>query len=101
MTERRNISRVDYKANGVVVVCDTGDKYYVKTQNVSPLGMGITMSADTPDLVGEDIIIVAKTLIMYAKVNRQVKNPNGEYTVGINAKDFTPEILNYLFEHIG
>ena len=101
MEERRNISRVDYKANGVVVVCETGDKFFVRTKNVSPLGMGITMSPDVPDLVGKDIIIVANTLIMYADVSRQVTNDDETYTVGIHARPFTPEVLEYLFQHIG
>ena len=100
MEERRNISRVDYAAKGVVVVCDTGDKYYVETKNVSPLGMGVIMPEGSPDIVGKDIIIVASTLIMYADVNRQVKNEDGTYTIGINAKQFTPEVLQYLFKHI-
>lgn len=100
MEERRNISRVDYKAKSVIVVCETGDRYFVETKNVSPLGMGIIMSADSPDIVGKDIIIVASTLIMYADVNRQEKNEDGTYTVGISAKEFTPEVLEYLFDHI-
>lgn len=100
MEERRNISRVDYSAKGVVVVCDTGEKYMVDTKNVSPLGMGIIMPVDSPDIIGKDIIIVASTLIMYADVNRQVKNDDGTYTVGISARQFTPEVLQYLFSHI-
>lgn len=100
MEERRNISRVDYAAKGVIVVCDTGDKYFVDTKNVSPLGMGIIAPADLPDIVGKDIIIVASTLIMYADVNRQERNDDGTYTVGINAKQFTPDVLQYLFKHI-
>ena len=74
MEERRNISLVDYSAKGVVVVCDTGEKYMVETKNVSPLGMGVIMPPETPEIVGKDIIIVASTLIMYADVNRQEKN---------------------------
>jgi len=100
MEERRNISRVDYKAKSVIVVCDTGEKYFVETKNVSPLGMGIIMPGDSPNIVGKDIIIVASTLIMYADVNRQEKNEDGTYTVGINAKEFTPDVLQYLFTHI-
>ena len=100
MEERRNISRVDYGAKGVVVVCDTGDKYFVETKNVSPLGMGIQMPEGSPNLVGKDIIIVASTVIMYADVNRQEANDDGSFTVGINAKQFTPEVLEYLFSHI-
>ncbi len=100
MEERRNISRVDYSAKGVVVICDTGEKYMVETKDVSPLGMGLIMPPETPDIVGKDIIIVASTLIMYSDVNRQVKNADGTYTVGIHARQFTPEVLQYLFRHI-
>lgn len=101
MKERRNISRVDYGAKSVIVVCDTGEKYFVETKNVSPLGMGIIMPKGSPDIVGKDIIIVASTLIMYADVNRQDEQEDGSFIVGINAKQFTPEVLEYLFEHIG
>lgn len=100
MEERRNIARVEYFAKSVVVDVETGEKYFVETDNVSPLGMGIHMDADAPDLTGKDIIIVAETLIMYADVNRQVKREDGSYTVGISAKKFTPEVLQYLFDHI-
>ena len=100
MEERRNISRVDYSAKGVVVVCDTGDKYMVETKNVSPLGMGVIMPAGSPDIVGKDIIIVASTLIMYADVNRREENGDGTFTIGISAREFTPEVLQYLFKHI-
>ena len=100
MEERRNISRVDYSAKGVVVVCDTGEKYMVETKNVSPLGMGVIMPADSPDIVGKDIIIVASTLIMYADVNRREENGDGTFTIGISAREFTPEVLQYLFTHI-
>ena len=50
---------------------------------------------------GKDIIIVSDTLIMYANVTRQEKQDDGRYQVGIQAKKFTPEVLSYLFEHIG
>ena len=101
MEERREIGRVDFASNSVIVVCETGEKYYVSTQNVSPLGMGILASGDVPEIVGKDIIIVAETLIMYADVNRQVKNDDGEWIIGISAKKFTPEVLEYLFASIG
>ena len=100
MEERRGINRVDYLADGVIVVCDTADKYYVKTENVSPLGMGISVLDDVPNLVGKDIIIVAQTLIMYAEVNRQEKQEDGKTIIGIEAKKFTNEVLQYLFESI-
>lgn len=100
MEERRKIDRVKYPTQSVVVVCDTGETFYVKTENVSPMGMGITMQPDTPELVGKDIIIVAETLIMYADVKRQEKQADGSFEVGISARKFTPEVLEYLFTHI-
>ncbi len=100
MQERRNITRVDYSAKGVVVVCDTGEKYMVETKNVSPLGMAVIMPKDTPDIIGKDIIIVASTMIMYADVTRREWNDDGTFTIGIQAREFTPEVLQYLFKHI-
>lgn len=100
MEEKRLITRVSYPTRSVVVLCETGESYFVETKDVSPLGMGITMETGTPDIVGKDIIIVAETLIMYATVTRQVKNADGTFQVGINAKKFTNEVLEYLFEHI-
>lgn len=101
MEERRQISRVQYIAKSVIVLCDTQEKIYVDVTNVSPLGMGITMPAGSPDIVGRDIIIVAETLIMFATVTRQELRDDGRYDVGIQAKKFTEDVLEYLFEHIG
>ena len=100
MEERRKIDRVKYNAKSVVVVCDTQEKIFVEVENLSPLGMGLRMSADAPDILGKDIIIVAETLIMYADVNRQEKQEDGTYTVGIAARKFTPDVLEYLFDRI-
>lgn len=99
--DKREISRVQYNSKGVLVVCETGETYYIRTDNVSPLGMGIYMDADSPDIQGKDIIVVTETLLMYADVTRQVKNEEGNYLIGIAAKNFTPEVLSYLFQHIG
>ena len=101
MEERREINRIEFRKKSVIVVCDTEEKIYVDVKDVSPLGMGIIMPADSPDLVGKDIIIVAQTLIMYATVTRMVKQEDGTYEVGIQAKEFSDEVLKYLFEHIG
>ena len=101
MEERRQINRVEYIAKSVIVVCDTEETIYVEVENVSPLGMGIRMNADAPDIMGKDIIIVAETLIMYAVVNRQEKQEDGSFVVGIHAKKFTQDVLEYLFTHIG
>ena len=100
MEERRKIHRVQYPTKSVIVVCETGEKYYVETENVSPLGMGVRVPADAPELLHQDIIIVAETLIMYATVNRVEKKEDGTSFVGISAKKFTPDVLQYLFERI-
>ena len=63
--------------------------------------MGLHVGKDTPNLVGKDIIIVACTLIMYADVTRQEKRDDDSYTIGIKAKEFTPDVLQYLFDSIG
>ena len=101
MEERRQINRVEYPTKSVIVVCDTGEKYYVDTVNVSPLGMGIKAPAETPNLEGKDIIIVADTLIMYADVTRQTENADKTYEIGIKARRFTTDVLEYLFSSIG
>ena len=100
MEERRKLTRVNYPTKSVIVVCDTGERYFVETENVSPLGMGIRLPAGTPDLIGKDIIIVAETLIMYADVMRQEPNEDGSFKAGISARKFTPDVLEYLFTHI-
>lgn len=100
MEERRKIHRVQYPTKSVIVVCETGEQYYVETENVSPLGMGLHLPKDCPNLVGKDIIIVAETLIMYADVKRQEQKEDGGFEAGISARKFTTEVLEYLFEHI-
>ena len=91
MEERRAIGRVGYSANAVIVVCDTQEKYFVHTENVSPLGMGIRVPEEVPDILGKDIILVADTLIMYADVS---------CIIGISARKFSEDVLQYLFDKI-
>lgn len=100
-TDKRKIGRVEFKAPSVVVLCDTGETIYVQVEDASPKGMGLWMKDDRPDIMGKDIIIVADTVIMYATVARIEKRADCTYTVGISAKKFTPEVLEYLFKHIG
>ena len=100
MEERRKIGRVAHSANGVIVICDTQEKIYVHTENISPLGMAFRMDAGAPDILGKDIIIVAETLIMYADVKRQIRQEDESYIVGISAKKFTDDVLQYLFDNI-
>ncbi len=100
-TERRKIDRVKFDSVGVLVVCKTAEKIFVEVENASPLGLGVLLPEGTKDIVGEDVIIVADTLIMYAKVTRMVEQEDGTLKAGIHAQKFTPEVLEYLFTHIG
>ncbi len=100
-SDKRKIGRVEFKAPSVIVLCETGETLYVMVEDASPKGMGLWMKDDRPDIKGKDIIIVADTVIMYAEVVRMVKRDDGTYTVGICGKKFTPEVLDYLFKHIG
>lgn len=101
MEERREISRVEYKTNGVVVICDTQEKIYVDVKDISPLGMGICVPEGHEGLLGKQVIIVAETLIMYAEVSREEKQEDGSTFIGVHAIKFTDDVLQYLFSHIG
>ena len=100
-SEKRKIGRVEFKAPSIVVICDTGETLYVQVEDASPRGMGLWMKDNRPDIMGVDVIIVADTVIMYATVARMERRPDGTFTVGISAKKFTKEVLEYLFAHIG
>ena len=98
--EKRKIERVEYSTRGVIVICDTQEKVDVEVENVSPLGIGVVMEPDGPDLLEKDIIIVTETLIMYAEVIWQEKREDGRSSAGIAAKKFTEDVLQYLFDNI-
>lgn len=100
MEERRKINRVEFKANSVIVDKESLEKYFGEVKNVSPLGMAITVDEKTPSILGNDVIVVAETLIMYADVVRENKEANGKKTIALKARKFTPDVLQYLFEHI-
>ena len=85
MEERREISRVEYKTNGVVVICDTQEKIYVDVKDISPLGMGICVPEGHEGLLGKQVIVVAETLIMYAEVSREEKQEDGSTFIGAGA----------------
>ncbi len=100
MEERRKINRVEFKANSVIVDKESLEKYFGEVKNVSPLGMAIAVDEKTPSILGNDVIVVAETLIMYADVVREDKEANGKKTIALKARKFTPDVLQYLFEHI-
>ena len=101
MQERRTINRVEFLANSVIVDKESLNKYYGQVKNISPLGIAITVDERIPNLVTRDVIIVAETMIMYAEAVREDKENGGKKTVAFKARKFTPEVLQYLFEHIG
>lgn len=100
MEERRRIGRTRYSAMDVIIVCDTEEKFYIKVENISPLGMGISMSAGCPEIVGKDVIIVAETMIMFAVVRRMLPRGDGSVEIGVEAKPYTQEMLNCLYEGV-
>ena len=100
MVERRRIDRVSYKADSVIVVREDLNKIYAKVENLSPLGMAVKVDGDKPSLLGKDVIVVADTLIMYADVVREDHASDGTTLVALNARKFTNEVLEYLFDHI-
>lgn len=97
---QRKIDRTPHRANGVIVVCDTQEKLYVDVSDVSPLGIGAHAEAGSPDILGKDVIIVTETLIMYADVARQEKLEDGRIKIGLSARKFSNEVLQYLFDSV-
>lgn len=100
MEERRRIERVKYDAKSVIVDRETTEKIYADVINLSPLGIAVRVPAGTKDLLDKDVIIVAETLIMYADVTRVEDEPSGTKILGLKARKFTNEVLQYLFDKI-
>lgn len=98
--ERRAIGRVAFPSKGMMVVCDTQQVIHVDVRDLGPIGVGVKVGADTPNLVGKDVIMVAETLIMYADVVRQEPMPDGGWSIGLAAKKFSKDVLQYLFDGI-
>jgi len=98
--ERRTIGRVAFPSKGIMVICDTQEAIHVDVRDLGPIGVGIRMEQDRPDLMGKDVIMIAETLIMYADVVRQDQMADGAWSVGLAARKFTGDVLRYLFESI-
>lgn len=97
---KRKVDRIPHQVNGVMVVCDTQEKLYVSVMDISPIGVGAYAEADIPDILGKDVIIVTETLIMYADVVRQERSEDQGCMVGLSARKFSEEVLQYLFDSI-
>lgn len=98
--ERRAIGRVAFPSKGLIVVCDTQEVIHVGVRDLGPIGIGVRADAGTPSLIGKDVVMVAETLIMYADVVRQDPLADGSYSIGLAARKFTGDVLQYLFEGI-
>lgn len=98
--EKRAIGRVSFPSRGVVVVCDTQEVLHVGVRDLGPIGVGLRAEPDTPNLVGKDVIMVAETLIMYADVIRQDPLPDGSWSIGLAARKFSTDVLQYLYDSI-
>lgn len=98
--ERRSIGRVAFPSRGVLVVCDTQEVLHVGVRDLGPIGVGIRAESDVGNLLGKDVIMVAETLIMYADVVRQDQLPDGSWSIGLSARKFTTDVLQYLFDGI-
>lgn len=98
--ERRAIGRVAFPSRGVLVVCDTQEVLHVGVRDLGPIGVGIRAESDTRNLLGKDVIMVAETLIMYADVVRQDPLPDGSWSIGLAARKFSTDVLQYLFDGI-
>ena len=98
--ERRAIGRVTFPSRGVLVVCDTQEVLHVAVRDLGPIGVGIRAESDTKNLLGKDVIMVAEPLIMYADVVRQDPLPDGSWSIGLAARKFSSDVLQYLFDGI-
>ena len=98
--ERRAIGRVAFPSKGLIVVCDSQEVIHVGVRDLGPIGVGVRADHDTQNLIGKDVIMVAETLIMYADVVRQDSLPDGCWSIGLAARKFSGEVLQYLFDGI-
>lgn len=96
--ERRAIGRVAFPSNAVLVICETQEVIYVNVRDLGPIGVGAEVPANTPNLVGKDVILVAETLIMYADVVRQAPSAEGTFIIGLAARKFPQDVLQFLFD---
>ena len=58
------------------------------------------MYLDNAAALNERISTLENVYYFSVPCSSTVKNEDGTYTVGINARQFTPEVLQYLFSHI-
>ena len=98
--ERRGLGRVAYPSKGIAVVCDTQQVIHVGVLDIGPSGVGLTLPADTPRLVGKDLILITDSLIMYVDVVRQEQMADTTWRAGLASKKFSRDVLQYLFDSL-
>lgn len=98
--ERRRFGRVAYASEGIAVVCDTETAIRVGVLDIGPSGVGLILPAETQDLTGKDLILIADTMIMYADVVRQERLEDGAWKAGLSSRKFSRDVLQYLFDSI-
>lgn len=96
--ERRAIGRVAFHSNAILVLCETEEVLYIHVRDVGPTGIGAEVPGDTPNIVGKDVIVVAETLIMYGDVVRQVPTEDDAFVIGLAARKFPQDVLQFLFD---
>ena len=78
--ERRAIGRVAFPSRGVLVVCDTQEVLHVGVRDLGPIGVGIRAEADTPNLVGKDVIMAEDVVGEDAKAKAdEIEDASGDY----------------------
>lgn len=98
--ERRTSGRVEYPSRGIAVACDTQTVIHMSVLDIGPGGAGIILPPDTPFLTGKDLILITDTMIIYADVIRQERSEDGSWKVGLAARRFSSEVLQYLLDSI-
>ena len=101
INDKRNIGRIEFNTPSIMVVYGTGEMIYVKVEDASPKGMGLTIKGNPADLLNQDVVIVADTVIMYATVRHVTPRDNGTCFVGIGAKKITVDVLRYILRNLG
>ncbi len=99
--DKRNIGRIEFKTPSLMVVYGTGETIYVNVEDVSPMGMGLTIKGRATDLINKDVVIVADTVVMYADVKHVTLRSDGTCLIGVCAKKLTDEILRYIIRNFG
>lgn len=101
INDKRKIGRIEFSTPSQMVVYGTGETIYVRVEDASPKGMGLSIKGQPHDLLNKDVIVIADTVIMYASIRHVTPRNDGTCFVGIAAKKFTDEVLRYIVRNFG